>query len=511
MRRTVVLLILSVSLSAACSLTHLRNKQIEAAAKDWSLVIRGSQVIPVYPLTEDLQPGDVLLVSTPIEQQADLYRKSGFLPLDQMLVRLLAGNYRDSYENQFIEYYDGRYGTGAAQLPPGRRESGDDAGPRQGVDAPRAAFPAYQFSVRTGSGINLAIPIQGVPFALGLMNSGSASGTVTISDAYTYGLDNYRLERLVRDWADSNRLLLRNYEPRNGSYSYLRVVSRVYLTGGVDVSVSNDQARAADVSAAADRPVDLLQPRESSRPSNGPAGEGAAGEPVEASVSRESYKSMLKAVNVIADEKFGGRVRIATASSRSVTMSETFERPLVVGYVGFDMPVYEGGRLGAPISTLEQLREPVRPAAGRAGSPYRLAALPHVYSALGGIEGDAAARIRAELDGLVRILPDRYPFAAYEFPDESMQSVEKTGARGDAVDRARGFASIMEYAGRASMTVETLERYLPMLPGRNAEAETAADLARDLREARAAVRVIEEGLYGDPVLMRAIDFVFLGE
>jgi len=503
MRRTVVLLILSVSLSAACSLTHLRNKQIEAAARDWSLVIRGSQVIPVYPLTEDLQPGDILLVTTPIEQQADVYRKSGFLPLDQMLVRLLAGNYKGSYEKEFEEYYDGRYGTDAAPLPPGPR--------RQPVAAPRAAFPSYQFSVRTGSGINLAIPIQGVPFALGLMNSGSASGTVTISDAYTYGLDNYRLQRIVRDWADSNRRLLRNYEPRNGSYSYLRVVSRVYLTGGVDVSVSNNQARAADVSAAADRPVDLLQPRESSEPSNGPAGAGAAGEPAGASASSENYTSMLKAVNVIADEKFGGRVRIATASSRSVTMSETFERPLVVGYVGFDMPVYEGGRLGAPISTLEQLREPMKPAAGRAGSPYRLGALPHVYSALGGIEGDAAARVRAELDGLVRILPDRYPCAAYEFPDESMQSVEKTGARGDAVDRARGFASIMEYAGRASMTVETLERYLPGDPGRNGEENTAEDLARDLREARAAVRVIEEGLYGDPALMRAIDFVFLGE
>ena len=66
----------------------LRNQQLENVAKDWALVIRASQVIPVYPLTEDLQPGDVLLVSTPIEDQARVYKDKGFLPLDQHLVRL---------------------------------------------------------------------------------------------------------------------------------------------------------------------------------------------------------------------------------------------------------------------------------------------------------------------------------------------------------------------------------------------------------------------------------------
>ncbi|MDZ4184968.1 MAG: hypothetical protein U1D97_08325, partial [Desulfuromonadales bacterium] len=66
----------------------MRNNQLEKVAKDWSLVIRASQVIPVYPLTEDLQPGDVLLVSTPIEDQVKLFKKKGFLPLDQMQKRL---------------------------------------------------------------------------------------------------------------------------------------------------------------------------------------------------------------------------------------------------------------------------------------------------------------------------------------------------------------------------------------------------------------------------------------
>ena len=70
------------------------------------MVIRASQVIPVYPLTEDLQPGDVLLVRTPIEEQAKLYKKKGFLPLDQHLVRL----YTKGSTNDFYDFYNARYG-----------------------------------------------------------------------------------------------------------------------------------------------------------------------------------------------------------------------------------------------------------------------------------------------------------------------------------------------------------------------------------------------------------------
>jgi hypothetical protein len=61
------------------------EKQVQKAARDWCMTIRGSQVIPVYPLTEDIQPGDIYLVQVPIEQQQTLYQQNGFLPLDNVL------------------------------------------------------------------------------------------------------------------------------------------------------------------------------------------------------------------------------------------------------------------------------------------------------------------------------------------------------------------------------------------------------------------------------------------
>jgi hypothetical protein len=54
-----VLAVVSAGLSG-CSY----EQQVRNVARDWCMTIRASQVIPVYPLTEDLQPGDIFLVTS---------------------------------------------------------------------------------------------------------------------------------------------------------------------------------------------------------------------------------------------------------------------------------------------------------------------------------------------------------------------------------------------------------------------------------------------------------------
>ena len=82
-------LLLLVGLLAGCATQKMSGNQLARVAKDWSLSIRASQVIPVYPLTEDLQqPGDVFLVQTPIEEQVKIYLDKGFLPLENLVTRL---------------------------------------------------------------------------------------------------------------------------------------------------------------------------------------------------------------------------------------------------------------------------------------------------------------------------------------------------------------------------------------------------------------------------------------
>ncbi len=465
-----VLLTACLVLLVGCT-TGLRNKQLEKVAKDWSLVIRASQVIPIYPLSEDLQPGDVLLVSTPIEEQVSIYKQKGFLPLDQHLVRL--------YSDDFPNFYKNRYGIKDNIIPPAHWQTAEVDQSHNWKIAPHAAFPTYQFKVRTGAGLNLAIPIQGVPFALGLMNSGSASGTVTIADAYTYGLDNYNMERLVRGWGNKHRLLLSNYEPQDEKYHFLRVISRVYVTGRVSVTVNNDESTSAEAGAGADRPVNLLS--------------------VEEGNTRENFNKAMATINTLAKDQLpGAKVKIATASSRSVTLSEEFDRPLIIGYIGFDLPILTGGRLGPAISTLAQLTERTILPANAGENVYRLAALSHMYEALTEIQGTHAETVRGNLDALDRLLPAQYPFTLYELdsPTEIRKSTEVVA--GKAVAR-NGFRSIVDFIGLAQTTMETLRDH-----------RDAPQLKMEYEAAKSAIKNISDAINQEPVLMDAIDFVFFG-
>ena len=247
--------ILGLLLLASCGTTRDKSEELARVAKDWCLTIRASQILPVYPLTEDLQPGDVFLVSTRLEDQIAICEDKGFLPLDNLVARL--------YPQGYANFYREGYGVGEEiQLPLHWQAALDDA-PHGWEFAPRAAFPSYTFEVRRNSGLNLAIPIQGVPVGLSFLDAGLATGTVQISEAYTYGVDTGSLQEEIRDWADSKRDFLRQFatgdEQTEEGVHYLRVVNRVYLTGRVNVSLLNEEASGAQLDAGAPKDVSLQQ------------------------------------------------------------------------------------------------------------------------------------------------------------------------------------------------------------------------------------------------------------
>ncbi len=484
-RKFSALLLLWATCTASSCTTSLRNEQLEQVAKDWAMVIRASQVIPVYPLSEDLQPGDVLLVSTPIEEQVSLYKEKGFLPLDQHLVRL--------YSQEFKDFYNSRYGTGNSMIPPAQWQTPTGGDNHSWKLAPRAAFPTYQFSVNTGSGLNLAIPIHGVPFALGLMNSGKASGTVTISDAFTFGLDNVRLNKLVQAWGaiSESRALLSRYAPNQGRSHFLRIISRVYVTGEVSVTVNNDEAMSGQLSGGADKPVELLG--------------------ITKGATDKNYADGIEAINKLAKEILpGGKVKVATASSRSITLSEKFERPLVIGYVGFDIPVLDGGRLGSPVSTLAQLNASKVVPARETSSVYTLAALSHVYTILEKTKGSEADRIRIQLNSYVKRLPEKYDFSLYEFSDSDSLTKDTNIVQGSPVARTN-FRDVLDYLNYARTTFTTLDRVLTMGPERvQADREPVATLERERHAAKIGYEQVFSSISTDSALTQAVDLALFG-
>ncbi len=338
-------LVAAVLLLSGCA-DYLRRKELESVAKGWCETIRASQVIPVYPLTADLKPGDVFLVQTPIASQAQVYRDRGFLPLDDHQTRLDDPGYGSEYfDGYFEDPYKGlkhKFPSKTGKPLAGEHPGEDARAALSEAEAPRAAFPTYTFKVRTGQSGGLALPIKGVPVGLNFLNSQSADGSVTIADARTYGGNESVLLKGLRTWAEQNRLTLsETVRQMPNEPVYLRVVTRVYLTGSVVVSLS--RAGAGGVSGSVGNPPEIPKLKDDK------------GNPI------TDYQGLLNALNtppkgVKAMAEAGGAFQFLAASESSVTMSESFDTLLVIGYLGFDVPVFEGGELGAPVPTFQRLQ-----------------------------------------------------------------------------------------------------------------------------------------------------------
>lgn len=360
MRYAGLIFVLS-AIFVGCGTTGQSAHQLERVAKDWCLSVRASQIIPVYPLTEDLQPGDVFLVQTPIEDQIKVYESKGFLPLENLLVRL--------HPQSFYSFYaPNGYGINSISTIPPRLWQFPTTGPTDFSQAPLAAFPTYEFAVSRSGGLNVALPVQGVPVGLNLLDSAAAHGLITIANSYTYGTDIAPLETLVKQWAAGDPPIVSQFTPvtdKTGKTTrfYLRVVNRVYLTNRVNISLFSDEAAAGGVTAGVPKPVDLLniavQGNRATQNfdlinqilSKNLSGAAASSQPSATQPGLEAAAPGASSEQPLA----GGTLKVAMASSRSISMVETFPRPLVIGYIAFDLPILEDGSLGAPVATAAQL------------------------------------------------------------------------------------------------------------------------------------------------------------
>ncbi len=362
MVRRVGLVLVVVMACSGCATEKMSGDQLARVAKDWSLGIRASQLIPVYPLTEDLQPGDVFLVQTPIDEQVKVYLDKGFLPLENLVTRLPLTGYSDFYRGW------PKIGDGTDAPPRPWQFPTPEAADADFSHAPLAAFPTYNFSVSRSGGLSVAIPVQSVPIGLNLLDSASANGTITLKDAYTYALPARRTYDAIHAWSRDNADYLKQFEPTaptqdgkvvtRGKEFYLRVINRVYLVKTVDVSLFSNRAASAAGSAGVPQPVQLLNIANANTDAakqfeainqilakaGSPAGTGVAN-----AGAASDAGAMPPPVAV------GGTVKLAMATSRSVSFVETFRRPLVIGYLASDYAILKGGMLAAPTPTLSML------------------------------------------------------------------------------------------------------------------------------------------------------------
>jgi len=374
-----------------------KAKQLARVAKDWCLTIRASQIIPTYPLTEDLLPGDVFLTSTPLGEELELFREKGFLPLDNHLVRLGA----DEVFRELEGFYSARFVAGAGGFP---EKIGWDR-------LPDVKFPTYTFEVSRSGGLNLALPIQGVPVGLNYLGAAKATGSVAISEAQTVGADIDRLNPVLDRWAAQRVDLLRPFGSMPGDPEampvFLRIVTRIFYTGKVSLHLADSTTSGAEAAAGADLPLDL------------PEGDSLA------KSAAERRQDLAANLNTSLDGKYGGRLRIVNATSRTITLDEDFTRPVVIGYLAYDRQILPDGTLGPPVSTLVRV-------SGRTTIDPRLVGFDSANYITAWYTRDEVKRAPV----LARWLADNYPGVAMSvfisqdsFEDARLRMIQEVGIR----------------------------------------------------------------------------------
>ena len=476
-----------VALAASGCARAMSDRELQRVARDWSMVIRASQILPVYPLTEDLQPGDIFLVQVTVEEQAKAYRERGFLPLDNLIHRLDPKGYETFYRQSFE--------AGGAQhpLPKHWLEPGK---PASWTLAPNASFPTYAFSARRGGGFNVALPVQGIPVGLSLLGGDATQGTITIAEARTYGVDTISLYHDVRAWADANRPFLRFFgsgDPQRTNY--IRVVSRVYITGRINVSLQGSKSSGATLTGGATKPVDLVVPNASADPSKN---------------TLEAYASNIEKLNAMIAAAMdraggsnlapGGTVKVVSASSSSISLAEDFARPLVIGYLGFDMAIGPGGVLGPPITTHAVLERGISPALQgdlgvRLSSTASMASEYQTLKVLAA-KGDTGARgLVTELDALAPIVPAAYPcnLLGQRDPNGPLDIIR---AAGRPLEVGTGFERVTTYRGQLYTSMAAIKR---------AQTNAAAPVAGFPARGADADRYLREQLAANEAALKALD------
>ena len=345
---------------------HVPQSSLEYVAKDWCLTIRASQVMPLYPLEEDIRPGDVYLITSSVESDIKSWQEKGFLPM--------------------INRYD-RISIPRADYDRFYREGFEQTGGPSFSRAPKAAFPSYSFSVDKRGSAGIAVPLSSVPLALSMAGAQEATGNVVLMNAATQGLPDRTMDILVRNWAKDHELDLKYQAKITSNPLLLRVITRIFTIGQANVSLTFAKTVGANLQAGSppatpelssasvegynklieelNKEIELIKTTGNPPSVEIPDSEAeerstdaeiaalqaqlAALERLKARAQMAAYERQIERTAMI--DQYGGyllpgaSVRVVGRSAHGVTMTETFTKPLVVGYWATEYLVSEWGKI----------------------------------------------------------------------------------------------------------------------------------------------------------------------
>lgn len=308
--------------------------------------MRELQIVPVFPPREDLRIGDVFYFpadtaeSVAAEQAEDTKPnlRAGFAQIPLLYARMDVG------EDLARAYGQGpQFGESVAMKPDAiftAEPTRDNSFTKGENNQPRiVGFPEFMSATYSGGDLSALVPTEAVAVgaAVGFREAKRAKLSVPAAEHYALGAADI-MSKLTSHVAFNNESLARAFggtpAALDGTVGYLRVVNEVFLARVMDLSLTSQASFGADADAR------LIVPTASGAAAavTAAAADDTSEPAPEAPLTGDPYKDAqalnARLSNLRANQVPGGKLSFVTASSSSISMRRTFQRPVAIGYRG---------------------------------------------------------------------------------------------------------------------------------------------------------------------------------
>lgn len=313
MRRLAVSMSVLLFFAASVNLSGCAEKQPGFVAKEWAKMVREMQITPVFPPRADIQPGDIYTDPYPTQDDEEkaFDPKNGTMTISHLISSV-------DLQKEVKDFYDSRF-----ELPKTPDAEASSAAPsaatalfKTGTKTylPIVGFPEFSYTNITQGSLGALVPINSLSLILGGAWGGVESVSLKIRSAESYGLPrDIVLDKFYKDKTNGPALSgsLEKAWPASG---YARLVTEVYLTRNIEISISMKESYNATGGTKAAMGMIPLEKWAD----------------LDIAERFDKITSINKQLRNLSDP--GGFFEITNLSDRSITMNRVYDFPIAVGF-----------------------------------------------------------------------------------------------------------------------------------------------------------------------------------
>lgn len=327
-------------------------------AREWSQSLRELNIVPVFPPREDVYVGDIYLDPAPPDKEV----KTGPLPIGQIVGRLTLTNELNAFYSTRASFpptqpettnFMANYTNNPFALLPQAADTNRDIFAGGDIHRLRmVGFPSFMSATFSQGDLSAVIPVEGINIGLAGSSSRSRTATISIPVAESYGLPSSevldaavkggKLSGAGKSFSGTNIFYCTGTKSINSNHVYLRLITEVFYTRAIDVSIGQKTTSGIGVSAkpmvSAGTVTQVVSTLSSNTNGSTSTTRTETGSTVEraAELNRQLTESLGQTTP-------GGSVKFVSAGDYGVGMRRTYERPIAIGYRALLLKIDQDG------------------------------------------------------------------------------------------------------------------------------------------------------------------------